>query len=260
MERGGFELVFALGGPSVVARAEEFKRSAGSVFDYYIEMMGGPPRPAPGEPSSRVLVVINEGDVTDGEVIGSHINMLLEPEPGPFGLTFSRFGFSHELFHLWNGKSIRSNGPEDWFTEGFTNYYTLKAMHQEGTLDEAGYFGVLDAFFFSRYVGDEGYGTLSMRDAVPEKHSHWGLIYAGGLFTAMCQDVEIRRSTGNARSIDDVMREMYVRYAGAPEEFGVDDVQALIGEISEHDPAPFFERHVVALSPSRSRSACLLQG
>lgn len=249
IERGGFELVFALGGPSVIARAEEFQSSAEAVFDYYIEMMGGPPRPAPGEPSDRVLVVINEGDVTDGEVIGSHINILLEPNPGPMGLVFSRFGFSHELFHLWNGKSMRSNGPEDWFTEGFTNYYTLKAMHEAGILDERGYFAVMDGLFFGRYVSDEGYGVLSMRDAVPEKHAHWGLIYAGGMFTAICQDVEIRLASNNTRSLDDVMRQVYARYAGAEETFGVADIESLIGEASDYDPSTFFERHVQGIEP-----------
>lgn len=250
VERNGFELAFALGGPSVTARAAEFRSMAESVFDYYTTLLGGPPRPAPGEPSERVLTIINEADVTDGEVIGSHINILLEPDPDPMGQLFSQFGFTHELFHLWNGKSIRSSGPEDWFTEGFTNYYALKALYQAGMLDEASFLGVLGGMFYPRYVGDEGYGELSMREAVEiDKDGHWGLIYAGGLFAAVCQDVEIRTSTANRRSIDDVMRAMYERYAGSPDEFGVADVERTIAGLSEHDPAAFFERHVIGTEP-----------
>lgn len=250
VERNGVELAFALGGPSVVSRAAEFRSMAESVFDYYDSTMGGPPRPAPGESSGRVLTIINEADVTDGEVIGSHINILLEPDPDPMGQLFSRFGFTHELFHLWNGKSIRSNGPEDWFSEGFTNYYALKALHEADMLDEAAFLGVLGGIFYPRYVGDDGYGELSMREAVEiDKDGHWGLIYAGGLFTAICQDVDIRTSTANRRSIDDVMSAMYERYAGSSDEFGAADVERTIASLSEHDPAAFFERHVVGTEP-----------
>jgi predicted metalloprotease with PDZ domain len=223
---------------------------AESVFDTYDETMGGPPRPAPGESSERVLTIINEADVTDGEVIGSHINILLEPDPDPMGQLFSTFGFAHELFHLWNGKSIRSSGSEDWFSEGFTNYYALKALHEAGMLDEASFLGVLGGIFYQRYVGDEGYGELSMREAVEiDKDGHWGLIYAGGLFTAICQDVEIRLSTANRRSIDDVMRAMYERYAGSSDEYGAADVEREIAGLSEHDPTAFFERHVMGKEP-----------
>lgn len=250
VERNGFELAFALGGPSVTARAAEFRSSAESVFDYYTTLLGGPPRPAPGEPSERVLTIINEADVTDGEVIGSHINILLEPDPDPMGQLFSQFGFAHELFHLWNGKSIRSSGPEDWFTEGFTNYYALKALHQAGMLDETSFLGVIGGVFYGRYVGDEGYGELSMREAVElDKDGHWGLIYAGGLFTAICLDVEIRRSTDNGRSLDDVMRAMYERFAGTAEEFGLEDVEAQVATVSTYDPRAFLERHVRGAEP-----------
>jgi len=250
VERNGVELAFALGGPSVVSRAAEFRSMAESVFEYYDATMGGPPRPAPGESFGRVLTIINEADITDGEVIGSHINILLEPDPDPMGQLFANFGFTHELFHLWNGKSIRSNGSEDWFSEGFTNYYALKALHEAGMLDEPSFLGVLGGIFYPRYVGDEGYGVLSMREAVEiDKDGHWGLIYAGGLFTAICQDVEIRTSTANRRSIDDVMRAMYERYAGSSDEFGAADVEQTIAGLSEHDPAAFFERHVIGAEP-----------
>jgi predicted metalloprotease with PDZ domain len=249
IRRQGLDLSFALGGPTVTARADEFRSTAEDVVAYFTRTLGGAPRPAPGQSSGRVLAIINEGNVTDGEVIGSHINILLEPDPDPLGLLFSRFGLVHELFHLWNGKSIRSDGPEDWFSEGFTNYYALKAMRNTGMLDDAATLDVIADVFHARYVSDAGYGTLSMREAVDEKDDHWGLIYGGGLFTAICQDVEIRRSTGNARSLDDVMRVMYGRFAGSGRTFGVEDVREAIAAQSGHDPSGFFARHVLGPEP-----------
>lgn len=248
-ERGGFELAFALGGESVIERQEEFRRLADGVFDFYVELMGGAPRAAPGERSARILVVINEGEETDGEVIGSHISMLLSTDPDPMGELFSRFGLAHELFHLWNGKSIRHQGSEDWFSEGFTNLYALKALHHIGELDEATWFLALDRVFYQRYRTDEGLGRMTMREAVAEKDARWGLIYGGGLFVALCQDVEIRLGSGDRSSVDDLMREMFGRYGGAAETYEAADVERLASRLSGRDQTGFWRRHILGVEP-----------
>ncbi|MEJ2151631.1 MAG: hypothetical protein P8Y29_01450, partial [Gemmatimonadota bacterium] len=80
IEKGGFEVLFALGGSSVIARKDEFYAAAEETFAYYIDLLGDAPRPPPDESASRILVVMNEAGVTDGEVIGRHISMLLEPD------------------------------------------------------------------------------------------------------------------------------------------------------------------------------------
>ncbi len=256
IERSGFVLAFALGGESVVGRGEELYRAAGAIFDYYIEQMGGPPKPAPGAELSRILVVMNESDHTDGEVIGSQISMLMGPSPSPTEQAFARLMFAHELFHLWNGMTIRRDGPEDWFSEGFTNYYTMKALYNGGTIDEEQWFGITNMLLFQRYQADPGLGSLSMRDAVPQKHEHWGLIYGGGFFVSICQDVAIRTATDNARSVDDLMRAMYSRYAGSEDEYTADDVVRLASELSGVDQTTFYERHVFGTEPL-SVDACL---
>lgn len=42
---------------------------------------------------------------------------------------------AHELFHHWNGGVLRPAEPEElvyWFTEGFTDYYALRILHESG--------------------------------------------------------------------------------------------------------------------------------
>ena len=249
VDRGGSEIAFALGGPSVIDRRAQFETLADESFDYFIALMGDSPRPAPDEAMSRVLVVINEADVTDGEVIGNHINILLARDPDPFGRIFSTFGFVHELFHLWNGKSIRSAGPDDWFTEGLTNYYALKAVHQAGTLPEEQFYMLLENMLFARYVSDPGYGTLSLREAVEDKDGHWGLVYGGGMFAGICLDAAIRRASSDEASLDDVMRDMFERFGGTTDEFTLDDVAASVRQYGGYDPGPFLDRHVRGAEP-----------
>lgn len=249
VDRGAYELAFALGGPSVVARENHFRALADSAFDYYIALMNGPPRTPSDEGAARILVIINEADVTDGEVIGSDINILLARNPDAFGRFFSTFGFVHELFHLWNGKSIRPAGPDDWFTEGLTNYYALKALHQAGDLTDEQFFGLLGDMLYGRYVTDDGYGRLSPRDAVEDKDGHWGLVYVGGMFAGLCLDAQIRLATGERRSLDDVMRAMFERFGGSTDEFGLEDVAVAVRQVGGFDPAPFLERHVEGAQP-----------
>ena len=249
VDRGGSDIAFALGGPSVIDRRTQFESLADEAFDYFIALMGDAPRPAPDEAMSRVLVLINEADQTDGEVIGNHINILLARNPDPFGRIFSTFGFVHELFHLWNGKSIRSAGPDDWFTEGLTNYYALKAVHQAGTLPEEQFYLLLENMLFARYVSDPGYGRLSLREAVEDKDGHWGLVYGGGMFAGICLDAAIRQASDDGASLDDVMRDMFERFGGSPDEFGLEDVAASVRRHGGYDPSPFLDRHVRGSEP-----------
>ena len=50
--------------------------------------------------------------------------------------------FAHELFHYWNGRLLRAAEPEElvyWFTEGFTDYYALRILHESGRWKAATY-------------------------------------------------------------------------------------------------------------------------
>jgi hypothetical protein len=49
---------------------------------YYIDMMGGTPVPSRSE-MADIMVTINQFNRIDGEVIGGHIIMLLNPDSPP---------------------------------------------------------------------------------------------------------------------------------------------------------------------------------
>jgi predicted metalloprotease with PDZ domain len=243
-KRDDFELIFALGGAEIIAQKEEFKNLAEGVLDYYIELMGGIPNPPRDNKFKKSIVIINTSTLTDGEVIGNNISMVIDKNGGQMSTMISRFLFAHEFFHLWNGKSFWPSSDEtEWFKEGFTNYYTLKALHHIGFLDDSSYLDILNSFFYQRYNADSGIGKMSMTNGA-EKHNHWGLIYGGGLFVAISQDMIIRKVSNNKKSVDDLMKGLFQKYGGTNAGYSLDELRESLSELSGKDQSEFFNSYV----------------
>ena len=159
-------------------------------------------------------------------------------------LTFRRFGFStdadwrgfyglvaHEFFHLWNVKRIRPDalGPFDytqenytrllWVAEGFTDYYANLFLRRAGLVTDRQY---LDALARSIQGLQETPGRLeqSAEEASfdawikyyrPDENSINSSVsyYDKGAILGFLLDLEIRKRSGGARSLDDVMRALY---------------------------------------------------
>lgn len=251
VSRGDLELQFVLGGKGIIRQKERISSLAQQTMDYYASLMTGLPVPSEGD-LSKTMVVINEANQVDGEVIGSHISMLLDPQAPAQQQMVGWFMFAHEFFHLWNGKTITVEGTrEDWFKEGVTNYYTLKALHQVGFINEQALLGVLNGLFYQRYQADSGLGELSMRDAASgfDKDNHWGLVYGGGLFAGIAIDMMIREQTSNQKSLDDIMRQLYHKHAGHDATYSTNDILAAANELSGADLSSFFETYINGSKP-----------
>jgi predicted metalloprotease with PDZ domain len=155
----------------------------------------------------------------------------------------ARFIFAHEFFHLWNGKSFTPYADDtEWFKEGFTNYYTLKALHHIGYLNDDSYLELLANFFYQKYDSDDGVGSLSMTDGAL-KHDHWGLIYSGGMFVAIAQDMQIRSSSKNQNSLDELMRFMFDNYSDNGYDIG--DIERELDKLNTVSQEDFFERYIL---------------
>ncbi|QQS43082.1 MAG: hypothetical protein IPM63_09185 [Acidobacteriota bacterium] len=246
LNRGEFELLFALGGPDAPKRKEEFSKLADDVLDYYSDLFGGIPKAPPGTSLDKILVVTNPGASTDGEVIGKHISMILDTSGDPMGALFSRFIFAHEFFHLWNGKSFYpASTDEEWFKEGVSNYYTMKALRKAGVLSEEAMFGVMNGLFFQRYRSDEAYGkkAISEVSSGDDKHRHWGMIYGGGMFAGICRDVAIRKASGGEKSLDEVITGLFRDFGGSSEGYSRSDLVSRIDKLSKGSER-FLNEHV----------------
>lgn len=242
VQQGPFELLLVLGGDDVLAQEDVFVDMTSGVLDYYVALMGDVPRLRSHDAAVKPVVIINQGETTDGEAIGNNISILLEPSGGQMSQLIARLIFAHELFHLWNGKSFTPSGAHsEWFKEGFTNYYALKALHHIGYLTDQSYLDLLGGFFYQRYDSDDAVGRLPMTNG-DLKHEHWGLIYSGGLYVAIAQDLQIRAETGNERSVDDLMRFLFDEYRGNTYE--LDDIETALGNLNNASQEDFFDRYV----------------
>jgi predicted metalloprotease with PDZ domain len=145
----------------------------------------------------------------------------------------------HEYFHLFNVKRIRPAvlGPFDyskenytrllWAMEGTTDYYTFLLLRRAGLLTPKRYLEIIGKHI-KRYKETPGRLVQSLEESSfdswidlyhPYEESRNSSIsyYLKGELVSMCLDLEIRGKSGNAKSLDDVMRHLW-------KEFGARDL------------------------------------
>ena len=177
---------------------------------------------------------------------------------------------SHEYFHTWNVKRIKpaAFAPYDltrpnhtrllWVFEGFTSYYDDLMLLRAGVIAEADYLRLLGKTISAVHRGG---GRLKQSVAESsfdawtryyrqDENSPNALVsyYTKGSLVALGLDLEIRRQTGGARSLDDAMRLLWDRYGrdfyqGRPRGVDEDALPALILEATGADTAAFIARH-----------------
>ncbi len=143
---------------------------------------------------------------------------------------------SHELFHAWNGKRLRpiELGPFDyerevhtrslWVTEGLTVYYGALLVHRAGLSSRDEYLAELSNDIRTLQT-TPGRLEQSVEQASfdawtkyyrPDENSRNTTVsyYTKGAVIGFLLDARLRRLSGGARSLDDVMRLAYDRYSG----------------------------------------------
>ncbi|HYC77777.1 MAG TPA: hypothetical protein VEI02_09135, partial [Planctomycetota bacterium] len=176
--------------------------------------------------------------------------------------------FAHEFFHLWNVKRLRPKalGPFDyqapcrtkhlWFSEGVTDYYADLTCRRTGLWNDRKWWeswgGEVNRLQGTRIRFDEPITTTSWlafdRGYAAQIFGRGLDYYNKGKILGLLLDLVIREETGGARSLDDVMRALYAKYAYPKPGF---DDDALVGEMSAAagvDLKEFFRRYVEGTS------------
>jgi predicted metalloprotease with PDZ domain len=144
---------------------------------------------------------------------------------------------SHEIFHAWNVKRLRpvELGPFDyenenvtrslWIAEGVTEYYAALLVHRAGLSSQAEFLDALSSNIeeLQTTPGRAAQSAeLASQDAWikyyrPDENSPNSSIsyYTKGAVLGFLLDARIRRATGGAKSLDDVMRAAYQKFSGA---------------------------------------------
>ena len=194
-------------------------------------------------------------------------------------LTWRRFGFSsaedwrnlhtlfaHEFFHLWNVKRIRPDalGPFDytqenytrllWVAEGITSYYENLFPRRAGLLTDRRFLEVV-----ARAIQDlqqtPGRRVQSAEESSfdawikyyrPDENSVNSSVsyYDKGAILGLLLDLEIRRRSNGARSLDDVLRALYNDYFKQGRNYTPEDFQRAAERAAGGGLEEFFRRYV----------------
>lgn len=120
--------------------------------------------------------------------------------------------FNHELQHNWIGSLIRNDDEEKqyWFSEGFTDYYTLKNIAKNNiyNYDEGYFINEFNAFVKALYTNP----AREMPNSEMTYDNFWSgkegiqkLSYRRGAFLAFYLDQKIKQDSEGVKSLDDVM-------------------------------------------------------
>lgn len=159
---------------------------------------------------------------------------------------------SHELFHVWNVKTIRpvEMYPYDYSKEnysrlgyvyeGVTTYYGDLLLFRSGVFSEFEYFKTVFAQL-QKHFDNFGRQNLSVADSsfdtwldgyVPGVPNRKVSIYTEGCLLAFITDIFIRRHTSNERSLDDVMRTLYFEFAKKNRGYDERDYKGIVEHVA----------------------------
>jgi len=172
---------------------------------------------------------------------------------------------AHEFFHVWNVKRLRpvELGPFDyenenytrslWVAEGITDYYGPLMVRRAGLSTADEYLDSLSDTIRS-LQSTPGRFMQSLEQSSwdawiklyrPDENSGNTTIsyYTKGAVVAWLLDARIRRASGGARSLDDLMRAALVRYSGAAG-FTSEEFKSLAADVAGAPLDDFFRRTV----------------
>jgi predicted metalloprotease with PDZ domain len=173
---------------------------------------------------------------------------------------------SHEFFHLWNVKRIRPDvlGPFDytqenytkvlWVAEGITDYYADLVLRRAGLISEGDF---LSATARSMQNLQNTPGRLE-QSAEESSFDAWVKYYRQdensvnsqvsyydkGALLGLLLDLEIRKRSGGAKSLDDVMRYLYAEFFKKNRNYGPADFQKAAELMAGGSLEEFFSNYV----------------
>ncbi|HYJ46958.1 MAG TPA: PDZ domain-containing protein, partial [Pyrinomonadaceae bacterium] len=173
---------------------------------------------------------------------------------------------AHEFFHLWNVKRIRPDalGPFDytkenytkllWVAEGITQYYAPLTLRRAGFTSDEEYLATVTSDI-QELQGTPGRFQMSAEEASfnawikyyrPDDNANNTQVsyYTKGALLGLLLDLEIRRLSKGAKSLDDVMRYLYAEFFKKNRNYTPADFQRACELMAGASLENFFSRYV----------------
>jgi predicted metalloprotease with PDZ domain len=164
-----------------------------------------------------------------------------------------RYIYVHELMHRWIGDKIENANEEKqyWFSEGFTEYFTLKNSLRYGFIDAEEFIRELnDNFAIQHYSSPKR--TMPNDSMTYENFWNGGknwekLPYRRGCLYAFYLDNLIREKSGGSKNLDVFMRELLRLVSAKPTQkldhpFFLKTLSTFLGKSCKKDFKRFIEK------------------
>ena len=173
---------------------------------------------------------------------------------------------AHEFFHLWNVKRIRPDalGPFDytkenytkllWVAEGITDYYARLVLRRAGLISEKDFL-TENAKAFQALQNTPGRLVMSAEESSfdtwikyyrQDENSVNSQVdyYDKGAILGLLLDLEIRKQSRGAKSLDDVMRYLYTEFYKKNRNYTPEDFQKACELMAGSSLDQFFANYV----------------
>jgi predicted metalloprotease with PDZ domain len=173
---------------------------------------------------------------------------------------------AHEFFHLWNVKRIRPDalGPFDytkenytkllWVAEGITDYYARLVLRRASLISEKEFL-TENAKAFQTLQNTPGRLVMSAEESSfdtwikyyrQDENSVNSQVdyYDKGAILGLLLDLEIRKQSRGAKSLDDVMRYLYTEFYLKNRNYTPEDFQRACELMAGSGLASFFDKYV----------------
>ncbi|MFK5913197.1 MAG: PDZ domain-containing protein [Woeseiaceae bacterium] len=173
---------------------------------------------------------------------------------------------SHEYFHTWNIKRIKPDAfvPYDlssetytqqlWAFEGITSYYDELALVRTRVISIESYLELIGQTItrvlrtkgrFNQTIAESSFDAWTKFYKQDESApNHIVSYYAKGALLALCLDLTIRDKTNNKKSLDDVMRYLWVNHGKKSIGIKEGEIESIINKVTGLDLSPFFENYL----------------
>ncbi|HKR00921.1 MAG TPA: PDZ domain-containing protein [Pyrinomonadaceae bacterium] len=241
---------------------ERIRRDVPKIVETLISMMGD-------VPYRDYLFIIHAYTRGDGALEHANSVSFIMERNSFRGAQYSLFFLpvmAHEFFHLWNVKRIRPDalGPFDytrenytrllWVAEGITAYYGLLATRRAGLISEQEFLDKLSSEI-ETVQSQPGRFKMSVEEASfdawikyyrRDENSINSQIsyYDKGQLLGLLLDMEIRRRSNGAKSLDDVMRFLYAEFYKKNRNYTPEDFQKAAERMAGGSLEQFFARYV----------------
>lgn len=159
--------------------------------------------------------------------------------------------FNHELQHNWIGHLIKNDNEEEqyWFSEGFTEYYTLKniAKNEIGGLDASYFIEQFNDFIRNLYQSPvkEAPNSEINYENFWSSYDYSKLPYRRGAIFAFYLDHLIQQDSQGEKSLNDFMLAIKADALNKEQRLSHDYFISKANEYLNEDLQPFFDTHII---------------